>query len=465
LRALVAAKAIDAVILYASDRWHRNLVNQVLMRQEFQRAGIAIHYVNRGPLYDTPEARFTDNIDAAVAEYERERIRERTMRGTRGKVEAGKLPGGGLPPYGYRYVGERQDRTLEIIPEQAAIVREIHERYQSGEGVGIITRDLSARQVPTWSDLYRPSRKQRAPGQWDQGTVYDILNDPTYAGTFYAFRRGARDKKMFHRDRSEWIGVPCPAIIDPALFNANQQRLATGQKLSKRNIRRFYLLRGHIHCGRCGAALIGATVVRPSGRENKYYKCNNAHIRAVERCHLPYPSADDVDAVVWADLKDMLPDCARLEASLQRLRERAAQGDSRRANQRADLERRLASVQRDIDRYLQLFGRAGIEPADLERQLTPLNTQRADIRRQLAALEPTGAPDPRVTRLETLLHTDYADVLSGLAHAEDDPEARRRLIELLGTAVTVDYLDGHFVVTIDDSLTDTPRSYDLLRED
>lgn len=412
LRDLVRRKQIDAVIAHSTDRLHRDMVNQLLIRRELQAAGVAIHYVRRGELHDTPEARFTDNIEASVAEYERERIRERTMRGTRGKAEAGRVIGGGLPKYGYRYEGERREKQLVIDEHQAAIVAELFRRYDGGESVAAICRDFSARGVPSWSDIHRVIRKQRQ--GWDESAMYGILRDEAYAGTAQQMRHVVRGGKLRGRDKQHWIAVPCPAIISRDLWQRVQGRLDSGIKLSPRKTRRHYLLRGLIRCGACGYALIGATTMRPArGTEDSYYKCSHNDRRAIDRCDAPFLPVALADDAAWALLERLL-ERDSLEAALKRRRDQPAQDAA--TQRRAALERDAAAVQAESDRWLQTFARGYLDERQLDEKMQPLLKRRDAIAAELATLDTPPPPETMRPYVEAV----YAAIF-------DDTAAQRRM--------------------------------------
>src|ERR687887_362364 len=84
----------------------------------------------------------------ALAEYERAKTGERTMRGRIGRVKAGH-PHGGHAPLGYRYVSEPHAGHWEIEPEEAALVRRIFALCLSGMSTRAIARQLTRERVPT----------------------------------------------------------------------------------------------------------------------------------------------------------------------------------------------------------------------------------------------------------------------------------------------------------------------------
>src|SRR5581483_163243 len=134
LRALLERKEADAVIVYAADRLSRNLAHLLILREEFNRAGIELHYMNRGKSENTAESRLMENVEGVIAEYEREKIKERTRRGKLAKAKAGKWVGAGFVPYGFRKVGVKQDSRLEIDEQEARIVRRIFDMYVGENG-------------------------------------------------------------------------------------------------------------------------------------------------------------------------------------------------------------------------------------------------------------------------------------------------------------------------------------------
>ncbi len=78
-----------------------------------------------------------------VAEMERLKIRERTQRGTRARVEAGKPLVGCRPPYGYRWRDAEKSGFL-LDPERAAVVRRIFDSVLQGQSLRGTCRALMA---------------------------------------------------------------------------------------------------------------------------------------------------------------------------------------------------------------------------------------------------------------------------------------------------------------------------------
>ena len=76
LRDQVARAAFDVVVIAAPDRLARHLVHQMVVLDEWERAGIEVVFIDRPPSRD-PHEQLVTQIRGAVAEYERTLITER----------------------------------------------------------------------------------------------------------------------------------------------------------------------------------------------------------------------------------------------------------------------------------------------------------------------------------------------------------------------------------------------------
>lgn len=147
IREMAHAGQFDVLIVRELDRLSRNLAKQLIVEEELNRYGVRIEYV-LAEYDDTPEGRLQKHIRATIAEYEREKIKERMNRGKRLKVKSGSVIVAGRPPYGYKLVKDDKMMWLEVIEEQARIIRLIFTWYLEGASFGEIVRRLEEMQVP-----------------------------------------------------------------------------------------------------------------------------------------------------------------------------------------------------------------------------------------------------------------------------------------------------------------------------
>ncbi len=127
LRDLAAVGGVDRIYVHSPDRLARNYAYQVLLIDEWRRAGIEIVFLNRS-LGKSPEDDLLLQVQGIVSEYERAKIMERSRRGKKHAAQRGSLNVMSNAPYGYRYVtvhdGGGQAR-FEPVSVQVDVVRDI----------------------------------------------------------------------------------------------------------------------------------------------------------------------------------------------------------------------------------------------------------------------------------------------------------------------------------------------------
>jgi site-specific DNA recombinase len=141
------AGAFDILVCYDPDRLARNMAKQLVIEEELGRYGVTIRYVTL-PTSGSPEDNLLKNVRSSIAEYEREKIRIRTQRGIREKIERGLIVGKGFPPFGYRFTRDAAGRVvgLEINPETAPIAQRIITRLQT-RSIPTVCIELNAESI------------------------------------------------------------------------------------------------------------------------------------------------------------------------------------------------------------------------------------------------------------------------------------------------------------------------------
>jgi site-specific DNA recombinase len=174
LRDAVAAARCDLVLLTAPDRLARNYVHQMVLLEEFERAGCRVAFLDR-PMSQDPHDQVVLQIRGAVAEYERTLIAERMRRDRLHKLQAGLLLPWSVPPYGYRLGAEhpRDPAGVWVEPLEGTMVQAIFRRYLDARmSLDGLAQWLTAQGVPT------PTGK----AIWRGNTVRGVLNNPSYTG-------------------------------------------------------------------------------------------------------------------------------------------------------------------------------------------------------------------------------------------------------------------------------------------
>jgi site-specific DNA recombinase len=127
LRDVIAAGPIDRLYVHSPDRLARKYAYQVLLVDEFRRAGVEVVFLNRA-LGQSPEDALLLQVQGMIAEYERAKIIERHRRGKRHAAQSGVVNVLSGAPYGYRYVSQYAgggQARYAIVPDEARLVRQV----------------------------------------------------------------------------------------------------------------------------------------------------------------------------------------------------------------------------------------------------------------------------------------------------------------------------------------------------
>ena len=403
MRDLIQSGAINRAVIQAPDRLASG-ARLVILVEEFQKAGARVDFL-RGGTDDTAEGKLMLQVQGAIGEYERTKIRERTRRGRLYWARQGAYVGG-TPPYGYRIAPRAQgERGRLLIDEfESQVVQDMF-RYMSEDRLSTraIAMRLTERGIPT----------ARGAAQWQPSAVQNILRRETYRGEWVyqrtesvlPARRSPRSplpkRKTAHRmrDESEWIRVPVPQIINAETWFKVQDQLMSNSERSPRNNKRHkYLLRGLIKCPRCDGRYSGA-----ADRGVRRYRCTAADPTVSStgrRCTPGSFKAEPVEVAVWDAVSDALqqPDLLKrqFQSQLQDLageemtaQERAALGSGlKRLGTREDrITDAYVAEAMALDRYKSEMAKIKRQRDDLEEQLIQLDDRVADIEHSRKAME------------------------------------------------------------------------------
>jgi site-specific DNA recombinase len=391
LRDAVRDGEIDVVGVLAPDRLARRYAYQVLLLEEFRRAGCAVEFLNRA-ISDDPGDQLLLQIQGAVAEYERALLSERFRRGKLQKARAGQFIGA-RAPYGYRYLPRHEGAAGQLIVDEAEaeVVRMLY---------GWLAEEaLTLRQILRRLN-FGPWFPRCGRRPWSTSTVHHILSDPVYTGTAYSNRyeyrpaRKPRSRKPGYagmgyrviRPREQWIAIPVPPLVDQEIWDRAQAQLARNATLSFRNNKKHnYLLRCLLTCGECGLAMHGVSQKGAKGAL-RYYKCAGKDCIAIARpapCSRAHVKADDLERTVWDHVRSLLGDPDRLLAQFQAFADEAGQAAARGSETERKLRTRLDGLARSDRRLLDAYQTEVISLEELQDRRRQLADQRHALDLQL----------------------------------------------------------------------------------
>jgi len=298
----------DVVLTESLDRLSRDQEDIAGVYKRLRFAGVKMVTLSEGEIAEL-HIGFKGTMGALYLKD----LADKTRRGLRGRVEAGRSGGGNS--YGYDVVvrvteGGEPDRGERRVNEvEAAVVRRIFNEYASGKSPKAIAHALNREKIAgPAGEGWGPSTIN---GNWRRGT--GILNNELYIGRLVWNRlayiknpdTGNRVSRL--NDPSSWIvkDVPELRIIDQALWERVKERQQGIRKVhafhEKQRPRK--LLSFLLKCGCCGGGL--------SKVSQKHYGCSTARNKGTCDNRLTVRQ-DEVEGMVIGALQSRLMDPALL---------------------------------------------------------------------------------------------------------------------------------------------------------
>ncbi len=384
LSLMKAAKlgAFDMVVAEALDRISRDQEDIAAIYKRLNHADVRIFTQSEGEVNElhiglkgTMNALFLK--DLAI----------KTRRGQRGRVEAGKIPGGNS--FGYKIVRRiLKDGTVstgerEIDPDQAAIIRRIFREYGDGKTPRLIAAALNAEDIPSPRG-----------GQWNASTINGsrqrrngILNNELYIGHItYNRQRFVKDPETGKRvsrlnPEHEWVitDVPALRIIDEGTWNIAQTIKARySSRCGNKRQTKKRLLTGLIKCGSCGGAM---TII---GRE-RYY-CSAKRERGTCDSSVGIKAAE-IETRVLTGLKDILAGNEDLiDAFAQEFKAEVARLRKQRSSHERQTQKEMNKVNVAIKRCLKFVTEGDGDPGLVRDELKELEVRKRDLERAMKTM-------------------------------------------------------------------------------
>jgi len=382
LRRDVKERLIEKVVCYDPDRLSRNLMNQLIITEEFRKRGVDMVFVT-GEYDDTPLGKLSFNIKGVIAEYEKAVINDRMSRGRREKARQGKVV---KNSYLYGYTFNKEKDQYEINEYEANIVQTIFDLFtkpSAVKGINGIAKYLTAQEVPT---------KRGAP-VWHRQVVRQILLNEAYTGVYYQNRYdtegmlGNKHKpddekvKVSERPEEEWIETEIPAIITEVQFNQAMMLLGESRRRYSKDSLRKYLLSGLVRCGECGNTMTGRQSKNWGTYVLEYSDIKNYAGALFKGCGM-HVQCEEIDKGVWETVVAWLDNPDQIAA--------AAEDRDAMSYEQTELER----VEREIEktkaarkRLIKLFSLGeDIGEEDIRSELKELADKEEKLNRQAEEL-------------------------------------------------------------------------------
>lgn len=258
---------IDLIIAKSLSRFARNTVDLLETIRHLKALGIGVYFEKENVNTLSGSGELLITIMASFAQEEARSTSENNRWTVQKRFQEGKVNNFFL--YGYRWDG----KEFHIVPEQAAVVKEIYSSYLAGRTPDQIANELRKRNVP--------STKGKA---FTYSLVWSILRLEKYTGNSLLNKVFCEDflTKKYIKNEGQKVMYFAegthPQIIDQKTYDAVQEEIRRRQELGylANQSLHFSCFTGKVFCSQCGHTYRR----RMSGmkhRTNRQYlwKCGN----------------------------------------------------------------------------------------------------------------------------------------------------------------------------------------------
>lgn len=314
---------VDYVLVFKLSRFGRNAADTLNSLQFMEDFGVNLLCVEDNIDSAGASGKLMISVLAAVAEIERENIKEQTQAGREQKARNG-LWNGGQAPYGYKLEFNEKlgCKALVVNEEESSLIRLIFDKYcNTNLGISVVAKWLN-------DNNYRKKVRQNSILELISASfVKRVLDNPVYMGKIvYGRRRNEKidgTRNEYHvvkqdADSYELYDGQHEAIIsEKDWYYAHEKRSKNAFKREKtHSLEHFHILSGLVKCPVCGGKMYGV-VNRKQKKDGSgdfytdmwYYLCKNNKNQTGTACsfkkHIRQDVVDqEVEAIVKWVLKD-----------------------------------------------------------------------------------------------------------------------------------------------------------------
>ena len=373
----------DTILVYKLDRLSRNVRDTLYLIKDVFNIN-KIDFVSIQENIDTSSAMGTLFLTllSAIAEFEREQIKERMQLGKLGRAKAGKSMMWARTSYGYDY--QKETGSLTINPAQSLVVKYIFERYLAGRSITKLRDDLNEKYPKEIS--------------WNYRAVRGILSNPVYCG--------------YNQYKGQLFPGEHEPIISEDVYKRTQEELKIRQRTAaeKTNPRPFqakYMLSGLAQCGYCGAPLkLLMGMVRKDGTRFIRYECHQRHPRKTKgvtvynnnvKCDSGFYEKDALENYVLTEISKLQDDTGYLD--------KIFSGDNAETIDRESYKKQIEELSKKLSRLNDLYIDDRITLEELQSKSAEFISMRATLETELEN-DPALRRDKRKADMRELLNAE-----------------------------------------------------------
>lgn len=356
LLADISENKYDGVIVMEIERLARgDTIDQGVVAQAFKSTDTKIITPTKtyDPANEFDEEYFEFSLFMSRREYKT--IRRRMEAGRLASCKEGNYIGTEAP-YGYRKTNPAHKvYTLEIVPEEAEVVKMMYNMYLEGKGPRAIASELNRMGIPP--------RKNPV---WEVASVKKILTNPVYMGKIRWQSKASGDTLYDGRHT---------AIVSEEIFNAVGNKKANNpmaKMYDNAKVKNYF--HGILYCENCGKAMIRRVV---TGTDYEHMQCRSNQCRGkVVSASLP-----EIEEMLISGIK------YRLSQIEEQMKNKDVKGPQTEADPRKPITAELTRLKNQRDKLYDLLERGIYDEAVFLERSAVINEKISSAEAELKKLD------------------------------------------------------------------------------
>ena len=303
LCSLIRNSEIQALVVLDRDRLEAKGLQRLTFLSELKEAGVELILCQGPPIIDGPEGQIIELVLAVGKERQVLRARQGSKDGLHDRATKRRLPITYHKLYGYQW----DKANNKLIPDDNwPNVKLIFDMLLDGASYWPIIQELKKRGILSPSGM----------DEWNKTVLSAIAHNPTYAGRYFALKKVAVEPKKRRTNSygnssvkllplDQALHMPHIEIIKPPITWEQResilQQLVDHQRLSRRNAKRDYLLRGMVFCethkGKNG---------KPRTYHGQPHHDSWRYVCPVGGCRMPFMHGPDIEHMVLTAVSSIL---------------------------------------------------------------------------------------------------------------------------------------------------------------
>ena len=324
---------MDRIVTKSVSRFARNTVDTLTTIRKLKDKGVGVFFEKEN--IDTLDSKgeLLITIMSSLAQEESRSISENVTWGWRKRIADGKVTVAYSHFLGYE---KSEDGTMQIVEDEAKIVRQIYGMFLDGQTPSGIAARLTRQGIPS------PAGKEK----WQSSTVKSILTNEKYKGDALLQKTFTVDFLQKKKKANEgevpqyYVENSHPAIVTEEVFDLVQHELRRRQQKG-RHTSAASIFSNRIVCGECGAYYGSKVWHSTDAYRSRIWRCNRKYETKGSPCPSPHLREEELQNAFLKAINQVI----------QRKREiiEACSQALRTLNDTSSLEQKAAHLQEEQD--------------------------------------------------------------------------------------------------------------------